>query len=323
MKLRLLSWNVHTPPLSPNPDVRLARIAEKIKSLAPDLVLLQEVWFDSGAALLERELGDRYEMIPVEETRTWPLRPSGLLACVARGSRGGKRRLAVRASDFVAFREHAPSWRIWQGDGLASKGVHHITLGLGERTIEVLNTHLQAQYGETHYDAIRRQQRATLERVARKLAGAHPVIACGDLNSSPDELDRAFWQDHTEALRSKCGCGTSLSPDPPAEAWIDFVLSRRSPRWKLDAQLQMVESRMADDPYSDHQGLLADFVISPLRPSPSLSLATALGGVVSLCGRSPTPTRRQVLARTLASGLFFSGSGRVGEDFGEDQPSGR
>lgn len=315
MNLRILSWNVHTPPLSPNPEIRLARVAHKIKSLAPDLVLLQEVWFDSGAELLERELRDGYEMIPATEGGSWLTRPSGLLAFLAKGKR---RRFVVSETSFVPFGAFAPRWRLWEGDGLGVKGVQRIALEHAGQSIEILNTHLQAQYGATTYDAIREQQRATLVRLAREIPGDRPVIACGDLNSAPGELDLAFWQDHTDRLRAACGCGTSLSE--PGN-WIDFVLSRRSPGWTLRSQVELVANRIADDPYSDHEGLLADFVISPSQDSPRLSWMAAVVGYFSLCARSPSATRREILARSVAGALLLATSGLASEEAEEAEPA--
>ena len=46
MKLSVLSWNLHGLPwpLSKDPRGRLQRAGAKIRELAPDIVMLQEIW---------------------------------------------------------------------------------------------------------------------------------------------------------------------------------------------------------------------------------------------------------------------------------------
>ena len=44
------------------------------------------------------------------------------------------------ATEFTPFRDSAPWWRIWEGDGLAGKGVQRITLRRSEATVHLLGT---------------------------------------------------------------------------------------------------------------------------------------------------------------------------------------
>jgi endonuclease/exonuclease/phosphatase family metal-dependent hydrolase len=258
MRLELISWNVHGPPLSRRRPQRLAAVAEVIREAAPDLVLLQEVWFPSDAERVVQCLPG-YEPI-AHGLRAGLLRRGGLLALLHR-DRGWS--YDSSRSGFESFRASAPLWRVWEGDALGRKGIHRIELvedASGHRLV-VLNTHLQAQYGTIRHEPPRRAQLEHLARTARAIDADLPVLAAGDFNTGPaepvfDEVLRPHWHDLTESRRARPDAATHMDcgAEPP---WIDYVLARRSDSWAVSADLDLIENTAPDEPWSDHHGLRA------------------------------------------------------------------
>jgi len=121
----------------------------------------------------------------------------------------------VDGSSFHAFADEAPAWRIWQGDGLAENGMHLIELSRGDVSVTLLNTHLQAEYGELRYTDVRSNQIEQLHTVAQGVQPSTLVLAMGDLNARPDEslyeFVTDFWMDLTEESCRRCDCGTVLN----------------------------------------------------------------------------------------------------------------
>lgn len=95
LQLDLLSWNVHAPPRAPRRVERLTAVAAEIARRAPEVALLQEVWFASDAARLTAQLGHNYDVVG-NAPRSWPLRTGGLLAFVRRAAGWRADRRAAR-----------------------------------------------------------------------------------------------------------------------------------------------------------------------------------------------------------------------------------
>lgn len=289
MQLRLVTWNLHGPPLARRQKERFREAAQHILGSTPplpDLVLLQEVWFRSAAAHLIEILGPHYQAIDVPPT-SFPGRAGGLLTLLRRDSGWS---LAEHA--FEAFRSNAPAWRIWEGDGMASKGVQQLTITSGSQRVVVLNTHLQAQYGERSYPEVRAGQVHQLNTLVRKIPSELPIVIAGDFNTRPsEELYTRLtdtWIDLTEGLRQRCTCGTTVADDKPEE-WIDYVFVRRIPGWRVHAErTERLECTTVDAP-SDHHGL--DVTVS-WTPSGSLAKAATVLALAAVHGPS---TRRQWL----------------------------
>ena len=276
--LSLLCWNVHGKPYAWNNEERLSNVAGVIRDKRPELVSLQEVWKRADARHLERALESQYELVSPHE-RDARLRKSGLLSFVRRDAR-----LRVDGSSFHAFAEEAPSWRIWEGDGLAEKGIHRIELSRAGVFFVLLNTHLQAEYGELRYSDVRSSQLEELESVSQRAPPSTLVLAAGDLNTRPDEslheFVTDFWVDLTEESRRRCRCGTVLVDDSGGEAWLDYILARREQDWTVTMRrFERVVNDKPDDPYSDHHGLLAELDIRPSAPGYAALMAFALAQV--------------------------------------------
>lgn len=292
MKLRLVSWNVHGAPGAPRRSERMALIARVALARRPDLVLLQEVWRQRDAELLIRALGPHgYRAVEVPAARRWPLRTSGLLSFVrdAAGFRAERTR-------FHEFRAEAGDWKLWQGDGLGDKGALGFTLARDALSLTVWNTHLQAAYRPGGYAEVRRRQLAEL-RTAVEEAGA-PALVAGDLNTTPDEpafAELAGLDELTRTLRERCDCGTSVDGEPGAR-WLDYLLARPAPGFRIAAEVSLLRSLAPDQPYSDHHGL--DAIVRVTRPRAEAALAWLAAAPLA----APT-TRRELLARLAALAL--------------------
>ena len=302
-ELRLVSWNLHGAPFSKERGQRFERAGRAIRELMPDVVILQEVWSPGDARRIFAALGPGYE--PAREPRGWFLiRRSGLLGLVRPG--GGWR---LHASQFFEFETEASDLKFWEGDGIGNKGVQRIILQRGELQVSVLNTHLQAEYENTNYEAIRADQVRELEEFAQTIARTSPVLVAGDLNTRPDE--RLYqkillsWRDLTASTRQSCACGTYLMGDGSDGDWIDYILARKDPAWHIRAtSVKLLRSTAPDYPYSDHQGLLATIEITPSRATSFLPPLWALA--------FGDPSRRMVrhtCLMALALGLLGEGLG--------------
>lgn len=265
-RVRLLSWNLHGVPAAGPMRSRIARVTAVLRRLQPDLVLLQELWFDGDRSALAAALSDLYigvEDDPAVRSWLWPLlrlRNGGLAAFLRRGSIW---RVAEHASRFVRFAAGAPFWRLTEGDGIAGKGYQTIVIANGVRRVTVINTHLQASYpGRDHpYDEVQRAQVHELLDAAEHAAG--DVIIAGDLNLDADRLGQLAprgwstrWTDLTEGFERGCRCGTHVSRSGRSGAWIDRVLVRTAGTGRIEPLLlRLIRNSASDCPYSDHHGV--------------------------------------------------------------------
>ena len=147
---------------------------------------------------------------------------------------------------------HLGSGKIWEADGLGSKGVLTTMLARGTQRLAILNTHLQSAYSSGRYADIRARQVEELQVEVERLPLPVPVIAAGDLNTLPSEplyrtLERR-WIDLGRAERRACGCGTSFLPDGREGGWIDYILFRRTPEWRTQiTAFDLIRNARSDD----------------------------------------------------------------------------
>lgn len=260
--LKLISWNLHGVLFAEEKRRRLDLAAGLIRALEPDVVALQEVWWSHDARRITSALGAGYQVAPEPQPQI-PLRRSGLLGLVRH--QGGWQ---LRTSQFHEFEAEASDLKFWEADGLAGKGVQRIGVAYGDLEVNVLNTHLQAEYAGTNYREIRARQLGEIKAFARAMPPSSPILLVGDLNTRADEdlyveIARA-WNDLTEPLRRRCRCGTHLPEDGSTGGWIDYVLARSSRLWRVRAtSVEILANQAHDLPYSDHQGLYATLEISP------------------------------------------------------------
>lgn len=273
ISLRLLSWNLHATPVSGDNASRVRRAALAIAGQQPDVVLLQELWRTGDVRRVQAALGGGYELREVS-TAGWFYRRSGLLTMVRRASGW-----TVEESRFHEFETEAGDWKLWEGDGLGDKGVQTLVLARGRARIGILNTHLQSAYSRGGYAAVRARQIAEFNGVAASLPGI-PVLGGGDFNTSPEEpiLDpfRHAWLDLAESYRRQCACGTHYLPDGSEGAWIDHLVARRDPSWRVNVErFELLRNTAVDRPYSDHHGLMAAVSLRPILESPVAAVVVA------------------------------------------------
>lgn len=261
--MRAISWNVHGLPfVSAEPEARMDAIAWRISGEKPDFVLLQEVWRESYLERIARGLGSDYACVRSTAVRFGWLR-SGL-AIFVRRHRGWR----VEASTFSAFRSSASRWRLHEGDGIAGKGYLVLRLARGSERLTLLDTHLQAQYPQYRrcYARTRREQAAQLRRTVSALFGTEPALIAGDFNTAPSD---PIFSSEIEPLgvemtrdeRAESGAGTAILPGDGRRVWIDYVFGRGLRLGPGGSRAVRISNRAADDPYSDHDGLLVPFEI--------------------------------------------------------------
>jgi len=253
--LKVLSWNLHAMawPLSKDPGGRMDRVSAKMRELSPDVALLQEVWSGAHVDRLTRALRPDWIPIFVKRRRSGP--SGGLLAFVSAAA-GWRVRAAPQ---FHAFAASAPVWKVWEGDGLAGKGILTVELERGEQRICVVNTHLQSPYPGIDYAGVRQAQLVELREIVSHSHASLPAIVAGDFNTDSREphysLIAALGTDLTAESRGRCSGGTYAdSPDKRPE-WIDYIVAANSHAWTVSADLELIANQRADVPYSDHSGL--------------------------------------------------------------------
>jgi endonuclease/exonuclease/phosphatase family metal-dependent hydrolase len=271
--LHVVSWNLHGPPSVGPVWRRIERVARLLLSRepGPDLILLQEVWFERDAKHIEKAFGGTYERIRdsdvVTSHRGWVFgfRKGGLLAFL----NGRSRWKVPDTSLFKEYAAHAPKWRFWQGDGLSGKGIQRFDLQQPGYRVVVLNTHLQSPYPkekdlfgrEDLYPEVRGRQIDELAAYTSKEAAGVIVLVVGDFNTAASETDlyakiKNVWADLTATYREECKCGTIIDKKGPRREWIDYVLSRTPPGTEVRVdQIRLIKNTSVDRPYSDHHGL--------------------------------------------------------------------
>lgn len=251
--LCVLSWNVHGLPFRSATPQRIVRIAGRIASEQPDVVFLQEVWFNRYRRILARQLASAYDFIYEPRRRT--RRPRGGLLLLIRRDSGWD---AQRPRTFTTFAARAPWYRFREADGVSGKGILTVRLANGGRSLLLTATHLQAQYGARVYHAERKAQLDQLIGVVGTRSDGPHLIA-GDFNTTADE---GLYGSHLAALGDdltvperarEADSGTHFDRHHARLKWIDYVFARNLP---TPTETTRIRNHAADDPYSDHDGLL-------------------------------------------------------------------
>lgn len=294
VSLSVLSWNLFGPPTAPDPLERMRRAARKALDERYELVLLQEVWTREQLRVIGSVLHAEYELHHSGSQARWILGlKGGLLACVRKDSAW---RL-VADPEFQEFGTEASPLLVWQGDGLADKGVQKLRIqhAESELVVRVLNTHLQSDYSPHSlfdFPGVRRAQLDDLSRAAgsREL----PTVAFGDLNLAPGSENYrqllGFWDDLSAAERQRCQCGTHDGDEPGAADWIDYVLGRDTPDWTVAAEVTRHDREQGGEMISDHDALSAALSFERVSDASIAVHAAALAAA-----RGPS-TRRSWLA---------------------------
>lgn len=262
-EITLLSWNIHGLPFTKALDTRMDNIADEILLCRPDVVLLQEAWLESIAARLESRLAAGY--VRVRDSASVHAGLHGVLGVRRGGLLSFLRTEGVwrleppgSASLFETYTSSAPWYRISELDGVAYKGMQRFVIADGARRLIVVNTHLQAQYGDRRrYEEVREDQIAQLVNATRKSEGAAVVVA-GDFNTNARErlYDALLghFVDLTAGIRKSHGGGTHFG-NGRETGWIDYLFATRAGASAVARDAILIKNSGEDDPFSDHHGI--------------------------------------------------------------------
>jgi len=303
----LVSWNLHGLPYpfdlhlnpfdkAPRHRKRIENVTELVLKLSPDLVALQEVWIPGDiVSIMNSFRAAGYEVLEPPGKR-FP-RPGGLII-------GVNTRRDWTVEDPGSFIEYTASADV---DARSHKGFRAVRIRrkASERLI-LINTHLQSQYPPKSYAEVRKSQITQMSREAARLAMANPevpLLACGDFNTYPYPADQGVytgfsespWLDLTRETRVACGCETNFNSNGKGmDGWIDYVLAHGNPRFDFRAEIDLLANRSIDEPFSDHQGLLARINIGE-------RIATRLIGVGAFASVPRISSRRDWLSSLCAA----------------------
>jgi endonuclease/exonuclease/phosphatase family metal-dependent hydrolase len=247
IRLRVLSWNVWgLPAVSPDLEERIRALPDAMAALAPDVILLQEVWEAEDGVSLARDLRRRGYPHSEHLVRT-PAGKTGLFIA-------SRRKLSL--AEFRPFTIGRMPHSLWHLDWMASKGIARwvVQTELGE--VALAGTHLQAQYETDTYDAERLSQAVEVGLMNRREPD-RPLILAGDFNSDPGDLPRTTVSD----LARVTDVGKSQSPDTV------FVSNGRALSIRvLDVREVLTEpytlANGEREPLSDHAAVLVDVELS-------------------------------------------------------------
>ncbi len=218
MNLTVLTFNVWGLPSWMNhaPKARYARIARDLERLRPDLVLLQEVWTKSAAAVAPTNAG----WLVAQARPANFFRRNGLMVLS---------RLPISGGEFHPFSKAAFP------DSMVRKGALKVTVEApGGHRLNVWNVHLQSDAPQVRLLQI--EQLAAWVRDADD--GQTADVVGGDFNSTPDSpefklLSLELGQTvHEIAHLAFLPTYDGLSPDPKMAQTIDYLFIR--PRTSID-----------------------------------------------------------------------------------------
>jgi endonuclease/exonuclease/phosphatase family metal-dependent hydrolase len=223
----------------------MAAVPDAIAKLAPDVVLLQEIWAESDGLTIQRGLarhGYRY----VSHLAHTQYGMTGLFAAS---------KLPLKNVGFLPFASGRVGHSFWHLEWIASKGIGTFLVQTPLGAVEVQNTHLQAQYETDTYAAERLSQASQILLMHQDWT--RPLVLGGDFNTGAEELPRRALLDLDE-LQDTCP-----SPLP------DTIYVRSGSRLRL----RVVETRQAlTEPVrlengvttvlSDHPAVLVDLELS-------------------------------------------------------------
>ena len=265
VNLAVLTYNVWGLPywMNHKPKVRYARIARDIERLHPDLVLLQEVWTKSAAAVAPTNGGWLVARAPSANF----FRRNGLVILS---------RLPITGGEFHPFSKAAFP------DSIVRKGALKVTVqttaGL---SLNIWDVHLQSDAPRVRLRQI--EQLAAWVRDADD--GQTADVVGGDFNSTPDSpefklLSRELGQTvHELAHLPFSPTYDGLSSDPKMAQTIDYVFIRpRAPINKVEAApANTFTNANLRQRLSDHVALEVALRFCPQSLFSSSSLTNGLG----------------------------------------------
>ena len=250
--LKLVTFNIQALWIvGKNRPARMRAIAEHLGPLDPDIVGFQECFVPADRELLISELKKKTRL---QHHQYYPSGNvgSGLLISSA---------FPIREAWFHRYQAIAPAWKIWEGDGLAGKGMGlaRIELPGAAGYFDLFDTHAQAGYGNADYKLVRKQEMAeAAEFIKSAGCGPIPAFVVGDLNSGRDEPE------HKTLV-----AGANLERVMSVESAIDHIYAVRDPHYKFEVleSAEIPETIQKDGkPFelSDHNGYFTVVKITPI-----------------------------------------------------------
>jgi len=179
--LKIVTYNVRDIIIVSNhrPE-RMRAIGKRLCTLDPDLVGFQESFVEEDRNILINELekGSRLKYHHYYPSRMFG---SGLLISSAS---------PIRETSFHQYEDSNPSYKVWEGDYWAGKGVAlaRIELQNSNGYIDFFNTHTQAGYGNPEYKIVReRQMKELVKFMITSRENIAPAFLAGDMNCEPGE----------------------------------------------------------------------------------------------------------------------------------------
>lgn len=250
--LRMATFNVQALWLvGQNRPARMRAIAEYLGPLDPDIVGFQECFVPADRELLISGL-KRHTRLQHHQYYPSGHAGSGVLISSAH---------PIQEAWFHRYQAIAPAWKVWEGDGMAGKGVGlaRIELPNGAGFVDFFNTHAQAGYGNPDYKIVRKAEMAeAAEFVNAARCGTVPAFLTGDLNCRPAEPEHATLVQ-----------GANLERVMNVASSIDHIYAARDPRY----QFNVIESREIPKivqrdgkPFelSDHNGYFTVVRVTPV-----------------------------------------------------------
>ena len=179
--LKIVTYNVRDIIIvSSHRPERMHAIGKRLCTLDPDLVGFQESFVEEDRNILINELekGSRLKYHQYYPSR---MVGSGLLISSA---------YPIRETSFHQYEDSNPSYKVWEGDYWAGKGVAlaRIELPNSNGYVDFFNTHTQAGYGNPEYKIVRERQMIELVKFMNKSReNIAPAFLVGDMNCEPGE----------------------------------------------------------------------------------------------------------------------------------------
>ncbi len=249
--VRVMTYNIHH---GRGTDRRydLDRIAEVIRSAAPDIVALQEIERfrhrtkrDDQPALLARKLGMHHTFAPVCDHSAGEAH--------SRAAYG----LAILSRHPILNREH---FNLTFGSVHEPRGCLHATIGMpGTLPIHVFNVHLGLRYRERHYQ----MERLLSENIVRhERFGGGPRILLGDFNNWwPVKSARLVHTDFHNACAVTGRKRLRTFGKPFTFLCLDYIFTSRELRIRDCTVVRNGSAAKA----SDHRPVVCSLQL-PLRP---------------------------------------------------------
>ena len=303
--IRVLTFNAWGVPFRDRHDDLLQAVPAALADLEPDVILLQEIWFEEDAQLIAEAFAEVDYPFEVHRASDAPLAfNSAGLMIVSRWPLTRKR--------VVPFRAGSIPVRPWHVDWFSGKGATLVDVEHPDGSLRVGTVHLQADYDGAVYQDVRIAQTAELVGALER----HGVdVLGGDFNSQPEDLEHRIVCDAL-CLYSASRRGVD---DILVSSRMEVVGSwaRGSPKMRLDGLTMAL---------SDHAMLIADLRVgersgvAPRRPRRGL-----VGGRLrsDLEAWWADRERHRALKRTAGWGAVFAGFFLVGVSANNRRRGGR